>query len=138
MDAFERPNFETVTLQKIRFAVQTRLSAEALDSYVDDFYAEYVAHDLEVGVRGCVWGKEKTKQFEYPTTWLDAFKLRWFPEWALERWPPSITLVSVTARAWFPDLRVQQRGNDLRMYFSADTRFDTSLYRPSSKEAPGQ
>ena len=38
----------------------------------------------------------------YPETWWDAFKDRWFPVWALNRWPA--TFRTYTAKALFPKL----------------------------------
>ncbi len=39
-----------------------------------------------------VWGKNR-KTVRYPKTWIDALKLRWFPKWALKKWPPIIVKV---------------------------------------------
>lgn len=39
-----------------------------------------------------VWGKTR-KIVRYPETWLDAFKLRWFPKWARDKWPPTIVKI---------------------------------------------
>ena len=30
---------------------------------------------------------------EYPATWWDAVKLRWFPQWALNRWPAAMNRI---------------------------------------------
>lgn len=34
---------------------------------------------------------------EYPTTWWDAFKVRWYPEWLLKKFPPNITKLEAVA-----------------------------------------
>ena len=38
----------------------------------------------------------------YPSTWWDAVKARWFPQWAKDRWP--ITYETVTIKALYPKL----------------------------------
>jgi len=30
-------------------------------------------------------------EIAYPSTWVDAVKDRWWPEWAKRRWPPIFT-----------------------------------------------
>lgn len=39
-----------------------------------------------------VWGTTR-KTVQYPKTWIDAFKLRWYPKWAIERWPAAIMTI---------------------------------------------
>ena len=41
----------------------------------------------------------------YPTTWWDAFKARWFPAWALLRWPPAYTRFVPTMTELYPDVK---------------------------------
>ena len=134
MNAFEAPKLETVQLEKLRIAVKSCISQEALDSYVDSYLVENMAYEMVVVLRAHVWGKEKTQHIAYPATWWDAFKLRWFPARALERWPAQETHIHVTARAWFPDLRVSQSSSNLRLYFSADAHYDTAFYRPNERQ----
>ena len=39
----------------------------------------------------------------YPADWREAFKERWFPGWALSRWPVRYKTVELTAWAKYPD-----------------------------------
>lgn len=34
---------------------------------------------------------------EYPTTWWDAFKVRWYPNWILRKFPAKITRLEAVA-----------------------------------------
>lgn len=47
-------------------------------------------------------------------TWWDAFKCRWFPQWALHRWPP--TFRTFEARAYFQNLPIPPRGDHIVLY----------------------
>jgi len=42
---------------------------------------------------------------EYPKTWWDAFKLRWFPRVLLSRYPVEYITVKAEFRAYYPDYR---------------------------------
>ena len=37
-------------------------------------------------------GQSDQEYVEFPKTWWDAFKDRWFPRWAKERWPVEIEI----------------------------------------------
>lgn len=50
-----------------------------------------------------------------PTTWWDALKQRWFPLWALARWPISLT--TYEARVYFPELEIPRHGDRLHIHF---------------------
>lgn len=51
----------------------------------------------------------------FPTTWWDAFKVRWFPDWAMKRWPAEITYLE--ARTYFPDLEIPRSGDRLSIHY---------------------
>ncbi len=57
---------------------QVRRSLYELETYI---LAEKLAHDV-VPV-----------YFSHPTTWWDAFKLRFFSQWLLNKYPPDYTVV---------------------------------------------
>ena len=46
----------------------------------------------------------ETYTYEWPADWWQAFKLRWFPVWALRRWPARIETRKVEYKALYPDL----------------------------------
>ena len=71
--------------------------------------------DLIFELRSCIYGRTLTK---YPRDWWEAVKERWFPAWALKRWPvlynridelyPELELPSAGPRvirvdAWQPE-----------------------------------
>lgn len=51
----------------------------------------------------------ESREVSYPATWWDAFKVRFFPRWALSRWPAVATTLRLTveadAVALFPEIQ---------------------------------
>jgi hypothetical protein len=63
----------------------------------------------------------------YPATWWQAFKQRFFPSWALNRWPVQLTTVkrdpvTVEAEALFPELEPVRGQRDMRIVFVAQPK----------------
>lgn len=55
--------------------------------------------------------KIATKKFEsqtviFPADWWQSFKKRWFPAWALKKWPAKHTEVTFEANAYYPDIEI--------------------------------
>lgn len=55
----------------------------------------------------------------YPADWWEAFKARWFPAWALARWPVRETIYD--AKVLYPEVEIPERMHVIRLY-TADWR----------------
>ena len=76
-----------------------------------------VGHDVQVWhdlmlesavaqLRVFVLGKEmEPLHYQWPATWWEALKERWFPRWAKERWPVEYEHRDVTFRELYPDFK---------------------------------
>lgn len=42
---------------------------------------------------------------EYPADWWQAVRARWFPAWALRRWPARMVRIEMDAAAYVPEIR---------------------------------
>jgi hypothetical protein len=63
-------------------------------------------------------GRKRTETVSYPATWWEHFKHRWFPRWALKRWPVQLRTVKVDAFALFPELEpLRAKGGYLELAF---------------------
>ena len=65
--------------------------------------AELLTGDLMLGLRVFLARENLEaveRSVEYPATWWDAFKGRWFPGWVLLRWPVRHTRVTVRLERW--------------------------------------
>ena len=60
---------------------------------------EYIAEKTMLGMTSILiewkfFGKTIAK-FKWPATWWDAFKDRWYPQWARDRWPVRYKGISI-------------------------------------------
>jgi len=52
------------------------------------------------------------KSFKYPSSWIQAFKERFFSHWLLEKFPVKYTEIDITCKALFPGFQPKLPGND--------------------------
>lgn len=45
----------------------------------------------------------------FPSTWADAFRERWFPEWALKRWPVVWHRIRINKMTVFPEIKLPEK-----------------------------
>jgi hypothetical protein len=76
-------NIRTVVLERVRSRLLTCLAGALVESCTVDQIATIMETDFTTMAIGMnIPGKVKEEgEFEYPATWWDAFKQRWFP-WA--------------------------------------------------------
>lgn len=82
----------SLSLDRIKVGVQYYLSRHMLDSMagslnarvVEDIEINDIGHQFVAYVLGL--GKE-IEVVEWPATWWEHLKQRWFPQWALRLWP---------------------------------------------------
>lgn len=70
---------------------------------------EMLGESLVVNLMTHVWGEpdQEVVVEEVPLTWWDHLKQRWFPAWALNRWPVQHRQVTTTVRVLYPNLKIQ-------------------------------
>lgn len=99
-----------VELERIRLGVQLALSEHLLDARVD--IERMIIDHFTVSLRGYLWGeKVHNETIKYPRDWYQSFKARWFPAWALRRWPVVYTVHTIDITALYPDLRISVPDN---------------------------
>jgi len=54
-------------------------------------------------------------EVEYPIDWWEAIKERWFPDWALKRWPVKYKKVTVKAKAFYPNVFIPEERYFIRL-----------------------
>lgn len=63
---------------------------------------------LMTTVSQAIWGMEnKPVYIEYPETWWDAFKNRWFPEWLLRYYPTNWIEWYIDSKTLYPLLEIE-------------------------------
>ncbi len=105
------------TLQIQQFASQMLISDDVIalantDVICDRLYDVVRAHRITIRSR---MAGQVVETHKYPTTWLDAFKLRWFPKFLLNKYPVNFT----TVKTWecYPDYAFPHSQNTIQ-YFS--------------------
>ena len=69
-----------------RFDVPRATLEHLIIGRIEDWVADRIIYTLRTYILGA--GEEKVECYErWPTDWLEAFKERWAPRWALKRWP---------------------------------------------------
>jgi hypothetical protein len=103
-----------LTLEDITMAFQRRMIhvlrndpsyiREQLKVTVDSVCHE-ARDELVVKFQRPFFKSESTfKTISYPETWWDAFKERWFPRWAMARWPVTLTKIEIEKAFAFPNI----------------------------------
>jgi hypothetical protein len=104
-----RPVTRELEGERFRLVIESVISRAGLNEGL--FQWEYVESVMQEMVLRLVAEITATRPafhvVEYPATWWEAFKARWFPRWALKRWPVKLTTVRVEARALLPDIPPQ-------------------------------
>lgn len=65
--------------------------------------------DIVLRVMQAVYGETlESVECEWPADWWQAFKGRWFPGWALRRWPVRLDGATLEARAMYPKVSMPE------------------------------
>jgi hypothetical protein len=79
------------------FAIPVQVAVERI--------ADYAYRQLAVEIRQQVYGRQlETITASYPADWWQALKDRWFPAWALKRWPVRLHTITLTITELYPKL----------------------------------
>lgn len=99
------PN-KLVELQKIQIGLEEIIAKEVLlnpEIEIED----YLSTMIKIRVQGFLWGEAgRSTTIKYPSDWWQAFKLEYFPVWALKRWPVKYTEHTINTRTLYPNFRV--------------------------------
>ena len=100
--------FRTVTLEKMKLVLLRRISEEMIDTLanpvdVDWAFEDWFTEDVTLRLKATVAGEHiETPAARYPKDWKEAVKERFFPRWALTRWPVRYTEKVFDARVVYP------------------------------------
>lgn len=107
---------ETLILEVERLYAQCAISNEVCFGTKPRFEIE---HDLLAARRLVRMIQDVAVQripnsLRYPATWWDALKLRWFPAWALGRWPAQYA--QYDAMVLYPEIALPEKMHFMRVY----------------------
>lgn len=107
--------FEPVNATQIEFQWKQFVASQAL-SYPELVNARVNVHEpanmlgLVVQLHTYIASRDrKSETIRYPRDWWEALKQRWFPAWALRRWPAIIVEHTFTAYDVYPEANIPMR-----------------------------
>ena len=106
-------------LTKYKYAIVQVLEPELLIDAIDvSTHVSFLTDQLAVRIRGHVWGESESVQkvsITYPADWKQAVKERFFPEWALKRWPVRNKIITMDVKCFYPNFRPKLDGEEHRL-----------------------
>lgn len=113
----------TIELERIRFGMQQAVSAELLDAQIEGKHDRLVDQFVYT-LRGYLWGEsQKGYEYSYPADWWQAFKKRWFPNWAKRKWPILYTVIKVDVNVVYPDLKISMPTEKYRVLIQGGVKY---------------
>ena len=106
MNDYTKISTEEVILEKIQFEVARILNRD----FFDVKFVNHIMHELKnsmcVHLSASVMGKKiDTIKINYPLNWKESFKERWFPQWALKKWPVKRKYHEIDFHELYPDIK---------------------------------
>lgn len=104
----ELQNQRTVTLEKLRLTVLHRVEEKLIDACVKcEEYEGFIYDAIDFKVTGAIYGERgEPLIIEYPESWIEAFKGRWFPAWLKRLFPVRLVSHCITTKTLYPYFRV--------------------------------
>lgn len=104
----EKPSTDTVELIERIYEVERRLPRATQMRMKWNVWIEPTTEAMVIQLRARVWARPLgTQRVVYPRDWWEAFKHRFFPLWALARWPVRHAIVTIEAFHEYPGLLVE-------------------------------
>ena len=111
------PAIKRSELERLKFVIVTELSEELATEIVNEpsvgvnLFADAYCKGIMLQVRYELLGHEMERiEVRYPEDWWQALKERWFPKWALRRWPVKEEVVQLVARELYPKVKLPDKG----------------------------
>lgn len=97
----------SVILERLDWAAKRYLPQTLLDHITVERIPDLIGGGLIYMLRASIWAQRLDEQVvRYPADWWQAFKQRFFPYWARQRWPVRETVKAMRLYAWYPDLMI--------------------------------
>jgi hypothetical protein len=96
--------FENVALHRKDYRMQGRIDERQAATRIREV-REHMTESLIIQLDRSVYGDQPVSRevARFPATWWDAFKDKFFPAWALDRWPVKYEEVRASFEAHYPD-----------------------------------
>ena len=104
-----------VTLEQLQFGIMREFSDTAIRC-APDVVLRAETRSMVASLRARVLGEKlATVEVKWPADWWQALKERWFPAWALRRWPVTYRREKLEAVALYPKISLPEHGPVLQI-----------------------
>ena len=98
-----------VELENMTFAVVASISEALIEAFAQPAEVHIIKHwaeDVMVAqIKQRIFGRQILHEvISYPANWKEAFKERWYPAWARDKWPIRYTTKTFDVRELVPSL----------------------------------
>ena len=134
MDLFSMPEYKRYAADRIRLTASESIPLRAAMSrgtveQHEDIFSQSIILQFRTWIHGMT--KERVTVHEtWPSDWWQAFKERWFPQWALRRWPVKHERIDIDQPIYLavcPHIEDTKQGTHLEWMA---TQWDRSLVKP--------
>jgi hypothetical protein len=96
-------NFQNRILERLRFTVTDSIDLGMVEAYTADDIEHFFVDRLVYRLRSDIWTEEFEGEIvKYPSTWVQAFKEEWFPNWLLKKYPVKYTSRKSSFKILYP------------------------------------
>lgn len=113
----------SVILEQVPLAMCSTLTKFGMATDDIEVQAEWLGESLAVRIKDYILAQTlEEHKARYPSDWWQAFRERWFPRWALRRWPVRHTTVELKAQALYPSLVLPKEPHVFKSMLMVDER----------------
>ena len=100
-----------IEFEEMTIAVIGRISKKMLEDFAQTADVRLIKHWIEdemmVRITQKVFGRQILhEEISYPANWKEAFKERWYPTWAKDKWPVRYATKTFDVRELVPSLNI--------------------------------
>jgi len=115
------PIAKMIKLKMREFVVRQAVSDKLLESADVNVIVDTVMRNMIMEIHRKFSSLEiKRQEVKYPADWKQAFKERWFPKWALKKWPVQYTTIMLAAETLFYDFHNPLPGYEYQIVISRE------------------
>ena len=109
----ELEKLKCVVLKSIPDALHDKMVADGVRCDISDQY-QFVADEMLIRLVAEVTAQRITlPAIRYPTDWKEAVKKRFFPKWALKRWPVRYTVEEFDVKVIYPMIALPKERHNI-------------------------
>lgn len=116
---------QMLQLKRIDYYRREALSEYPLHMDVEEYRDMFMQRNVTM-IKASIYGTA-IQSLRFPKNWKEAFKERWFPQWALKRYP--VVYEEITLDVVMPGLQHSPHSPQLRAFRTGDTPYEDNTQR---------